>query len=112
MGNFNRMNVKRGLFRLWITAAAIWISAASYMLWPLEIPSERQWPPDVSFCQLAPWQNENERLPVTVCERRYRELILEEWKRLGIQVSKIIVPSFALLPFIFVGLWVFRGFRK
>jgi hypothetical protein len=111
LGNFNRMNFRRGLFRLWIAAAGIWVFAAGYTLWPLEMPSERQWPPDVSFCQLAPWQTENQRLPVAVCERRYKELILEEWKRLGIQVSKIIAPPFALLPFIFVGLWVFRGFR-
>lgn len=77
------MNFRRGLFRLWITASAIWFFAAGYTLWPLEIPLERQWPPDVSFCheeltEILP------RVPVAVCERRYRELVLKEWERLGI----------------------------
>jgi hypothetical protein len=94
------MNFRRGFFRLWIIAAAIWIFMA-YTLWPPKVPLERQWPPDVSFCRDAP-------TTFAVCEQRYKELVLEDWERFAIQVSKIIVPPFALF---FLGLWVLRGFH-
>jgi len=50
-------------------------------------------------------------MPVAWCERKYKELVLEEWEHFGLQVSKIILPPFALLLFGFVGFWVAQGFR-
>ena len=100
------MSASRGVFRLWVVGAAVWIIVAGYMLWPLKIPNERQWPPDVSFCRSD--IGSPPAVPAATCERRYRELVLEEWERLGLAVSVIVLPPFVVW---LVGLWVARGFR-
>lgn len=102
------MKARRGFFRLWITVSAIWLLAAGYALWPLPIPLERL-PPDVSFCRAEP--RTGLEVPIATCEQKYTQLVLEEWEHLAMQVSKIILPPFALLLFSFVGFWVARGFQ-
>lgn len=101
------MGASRGVFRLWVVGAAIWIIAAGYTLWPLNIPNERQWPPDVSFCRRSESMSPL-AAPAAECERRYREIVLEEWEHFGLVVSVIVLPPFVVW---FVGLWVVRGFR-
>jgi hypothetical protein len=82
------MNLRRGLFRLWIIVAVLWVAAATWALW------DRFFDPWVDFPAAVP--SDQETL---------------EYQRLY-ALALIVVPPIALFVVSLVCFWVARGFRQ
>ena len=115
------MNIKRGLFRLWIVFSVPWVVVGGALIWK-DLSNQSAGNPENPYYDI---QREGEVAdkcksdpPTTACIRARLELLGHPAKMhsadkdLSIRILGIFGPPVALLVLGLTGFWVIRGFRN
>jgi hypothetical protein len=106
------MDLRRGLFRLWVVSMIVWVPLALYVLGVPKVPHDRLWPVDNSFCSDEPLWPNLPRRPVEECKRTFADMVYADWMRFGEQLGAVALPPLVLVMLIGASYWVRSGFRS
>jgi hypothetical protein len=106
------MNFARGLFRLWICVATLWVIASVWVLYDdlLERPWTLKWPAQCKEVERGDAAHPD-RFSMNCGNYMPDQAIPPIGSNRGFAVQVVALPPIALLVIGFAGFWVARGFR-